>query len=511
MEAGFWRKLVPGEYYEAHYSDDDVAHERLPLWPVGRGLWVVHSADGDSWIEDVSGKDGETGPSHTYGFGTRGGRAVTRPPLYRFRERPDRDTLKNLIMEAIELAQAEDPEAAADVNIPKHVIVDGTERVTIARFLPEFVEFARAHAGAGDDSPKAKAKAKGKAKAKPTMHSTRVNPKAKDESSEEESAADDDDVWLLCEPTEDGNIGDEVEVDPAVDAVAGARGLKSVGDGWVLVEKVAADDVAGFVASIHKRARGVLEVGRGEPEGRKPRKGKRGAGGGVVDEAAGHGDDDEADPVAADVRTLWVNWDEHGERWKDFRDAVRESTEEPFADSPLEGTRTALHMARMMDRTGGCPRRWLEQWLREKHIETGDRVAHEMRVLTEVLRTAACYDQLNVGSVIGIEILCRRIATVVEAYSDPNKLNWANAKFYAGVPSSEEVIHPALRTQVSKKAKEEAELATARVRTAGLRAQPYGAEDLGGGEPESPAGGKGGGRNGRRGRGGKGPGVPAGG
>ena len=77
VEAGFWRKLVPGEYYEAHYSDDDVAHERLPLWPVGRGLWVVHSAGGDSWIEDVSGKDGETGPSHPYGFGTRGGRAVT--------------------------------------------------------------------------------------------------------------------------------------------------------------------------------------------------------------------------------------------------------------------------------------------------------------------------------------------------------------------------------------------------------------------------------------------------
>ena len=111
---------------------------------------------------------------------------------------------------------------------------------------------------------------------------------------------------------------------------------------------------------------------------------------------------------------------------------------------------------------------------------------------------------------IALEVLCRRIATVVEAFSGPSKPNWANTKFYAGAPAAEEVIHPALRTQVNKKAKEEAELATSRVRTAGVRGQPYGTDESGGGEPEAPAGGKGGGRAGRRGRGGgQAPGVVA--
>ena len=462
-EAGFWRKLLPGQYYEAHYVDDDVAHERLALWPVSRGLWVVHSADGDSWVEDVSGRDSETGPSHTYGFGPRGGRMVTRPPLYRFPDVVDEDSLRNLITEAIGLAEAEAPAGATRAPIPKHILVDADDRRTIARFMPDF-------------RPPSVARL-------PVVEGH---------------------VWLLCEQTSDGNIGDEVQMDPAVDVIAGLRGFKQIDDEKVLVEKVASADVAGFVTSIHVRCRAILGDGRTEPERRGPRK----LGGGTIEPAGQAGGDDDA--VAADVRTLWVQWDEHGERWKDFRDAVRESSEEPFVDIPLEGTRTALHMARMMDRTAGCPRRWLEQWLRDKHIETGDRVAHEMRVLTETLRTSACYDQLNIGSVVALEILCRRIATMVEAFSDPNRPNWSNARYYAGTPSADEVIHPALRTQVNKKAKEEAELASSRARTAGVRGQPFAGDDSGGADGDSPTGGGRGGRDKGKGRGragGQAPGV----
>jgi len=32
--AEWWHRLVPGQYFEVEYVDDDVAHERLALWPV---------------------------------------------------------------------------------------------------------------------------------------------------------------------------------------------------------------------------------------------------------------------------------------------------------------------------------------------------------------------------------------------------------------------------------------------------------------------------------------------
>ena len=57
---------------------------------------------------------------------------------------------------------------------------------------------------------------------------------------------------------------------------------------------------------------------------------------------------------------------------------------------------------------------------------------------------------------------------------------------------------------------QEERLQDARVQSAGARGQPPGAEDCGGGEPESPAKSEGSDRSGKRGRGGEeGPGVPA--
>ena len=56
-EEEFLRDLVPGDYIEAEYDGDDVAHERLLLWPVTQGLWVVHSPDADEWAEDIDSSD----------------------------------------------------------------------------------------------------------------------------------------------------------------------------------------------------------------------------------------------------------------------------------------------------------------------------------------------------------------------------------------------------------------------------------------------------------------------
>ncbi|CAK0817447.1 unnamed protein product [Prorocentrum cordatum] len=41
--------------------------------------------------------------------------------------------------------------------------------------------------------------------------------------------------------------------------------------------------------------------------------------------------------TAADISTLWVDYDNQGERYKSWRDMIRESSQEAFPDTPLEG------------------------------------------------------------------------------------------------------------------------------------------------------------------------------
>ena len=161
---------------------------------------------------------------------------------------------------------------------------------------------------------------------------------------------------------------------------------------------------------------------------------------------------------------MWVDWDRHSERYKAWRDVCAESTEEELDAKRIDGAATSLHMCKAMERQGGDPRAWLERWLREKRVENSDRVGHELRCLTDSLYLAGTVDQLNLGGLHCMETICRRIAAIVEAYATPGKPSWEHARFYSGVASSEEVVAPALRSQVVRRLKDEADLYSARSR-----------------------------------------------
>ena len=212
------------------------------------------------------------------------------------------------------------------------------------------------------------------------------------------------------------------------------------------------------------------------------------------------------DGAVDDLRTLWVGWDRHGERFKAWRDVVAESTEEELDAKRIEGASTALHMCKAMERQGGDPRMWLERWLREKRVESSDRVSHELRCLTDSLVLAGTVDQLNMGGLHCLETLCRRIAAIVEAYATPGKPSWEHARFYSGVASAEEVVAPSLRSQVVRRLKDEADLHSARSRA--LQRGGWNEEKTGGDAPGT-GGSRGAGRG--RGRGGRGDPPPAGG
>ena len=167
-----------------------------------------------------------------------------------------------------------------------------------------------------------------------------------------------------------------------------------------------------------------------------------------------------------DARTHWIDWDGHGERYKAWRTVVcRDSRQLDHAGLGLGGEGTALHMAKMMERQGGDPRLSAERWLREKGIERDSRTRHELSVLTNALHQGGTCDQLNVGGLGCLEVICRRIVVLVEAHRQPSRPNWTAARYLEGASMSEEVILPGLRSYAMRRAKEEVEIQNAQQRS----------------------------------------------
>jgi hypothetical protein len=216
-----------------------------------------------------------------------------------------------------------------------------------------------------------------------------------------------------------------------------------------------------------------------------------------------------ATPEAGDdVRTLWVSYDSHGERYKEFRDVISECSVQKYSDSPIDGPVSVLELLKHMQRHGGSPRLWFQSWYRDRKLETTDRSYHEMEVLVDMLHYGAVYDQLNLAALSWAEICARRIAQHVDAYSVAGKPpSWAMARHLSGRSSTSDAVPRELRQWATKNAKEESEILSSRARalagggaTAGGGDSVQDAEAVGALAPGAGAGGgrgRGRGRNGR--------------
>ncbi len=229
-----------------------------------------------------------------------------------------------------------------------------------------------------------------------------------------------------------------------------------------------------------------------------------------------------ADPAAGgdegeDLRTCWIDVDEAGIRYKEWRKVVLESTQESFRDSSLRGPSTCLEVCRKMQHHGGNPRLWFAEWARETNISKKDRAWHEVKTLIDTLYLAGTFDQVNMGALACLEVVARRLLQYVEAYAHGSEHpNWNAAKHIGGGDDSLSLMPEEMRTFASKLSREEAELESLRQKAKAPHAgaTPGGAASaaggvLAGGLPgaggdDAAAGGGGGrgrGRSGGRGRG----------
>ena len=200
------------------------------------------------------------------------------------------------------------------------------------------------------------------------------------------------------------------------------------------------------------------------------------------------------DPAGDDERTLWIDIDEHDEQWKPWRDVVRESFTRGWGKEwDLDGPPSCFEVSRHFDKNGGDPRLWLQLFESEKGIKRSDRLHHELSTLIDTLYYAGSVDQLNLGGLLCLEIVARRLEAIVEALRDgADNANWDTAKYLAGRRSAMDCVSSGLRSWASTQVQNEMRVQSYRTRARGLtgRAADTFEDDGGDDGAAAPSGGR---------------------
>ena len=104
-------------------------------------------------------------------------------------------------------------------------------------------------------------------------------------------------------------------------------------------------------------------------------------------------------------------------------------------------------------------------------MNSRERTAIEVTVLTDAMYLAGIYDQVNGPSLACMETLSLRLAQLIEAYSggDATKPNWSAAKYFQHSTGPLNLVPKVLRTHAHRLAKEEVEIENMRLRVAGVK------------------------------------------
>jgi len=123
--------------------------------------------------------------------------------------------------------------------------------------------------------------------------------------------------------------------------------------------------------------------------------------------------------TSSDARVLTVEYDQTGERFRSFRDAVTLADEVKWPDWPVPGKiMTVLWCLRFMLNRAGTPTLWHQTFVSLGKLNTNDHQVVFHDALCRILETAMCYDQLNCPALASLELICRQIQCIEERYKD---------------------------------------------------------------------------------------------
>ena len=198
-----------------------------------------------------------------------------------------------------------------------------------------------------------------------------------------------------------------------------------------------------------------------------------------------------------DLRVLPVKFEAGGRRHRPFAEAVDLlSEDEPQGGLMLEGPASVMWLAQSRRDGGGNFAMGHEHWVRTANISAGDRSVYEHEVLSRVLDSMLCTDQLNLPALQSAELVARRLQLIEEAHRiAPGAPDYSSADHFMGWASRQHgaAVAPRLREHVAgnlrgdaavakeaRKAAEEAKLRKTTHKKGGKRGQ-------GGDEPGSAA------------------------
>ena len=168
--------------------------------------------------------------------------------------------------------------------------------------------------------------------------------------------------------------------------------------------------------------------------------------------------------VLDDLRVLPVHFDSEGVRRRAFSMCVeRMSGETPQGGGlQLTGPPTCLNLMKSMRDQGFTPVTFHEHWMRSSEIPKGDRSTYEHEVISRVLESFACVDQLNLPALQGVELLCRRLQVIREAHRiSPSSPDYSAADHFMGwkYRKSGQGVDSGLAQHVANELKAEASIA----------------------------------------------------
>ena len=205
-----------------------------------------------------------------------------------------------------------------------------------------------------------------------------------------------------------------------------------------------------------------------------------------------------------ELRTLFVDFDEAGKRYKDWRVATRESATYRFGDFPHHGPPECLKFVRAVTEDYENIRRWFEAWCHEYHIGEADRLYHEMVNLVEVLHLGCTYDQLNMGALASFEMVTRRLMAIVEHINSGKESgNWSTARYLIQRRGPGDLMSRELHRHVAEESRTDREILDTRKKAASAVVDAAAAGGLPAlpGDDDGAGGGKARGKGGKRGRG----------
>ena len=280
-------EIVPGIPVAVFYSDDSVWHERIPIWRASEGLWMIVTPDADRYVEDLRGGAAD-GPAKVkikgkdFKYWSRVGGAT-----YRFSSGLTNEEFRARIKETYKellTAPGFDREWRPDSIIDMEGKVHPTSEFLGGLLTTHRLTGKKGVMVLGDPSSPA---------SRQQALISSVQPIAAPGSGY---------FWVCCEGRDGHQVGEVMEVDAGRDVMLGDIGLFQSPNGWIKMQRMTEEErlklVPAFVGATSSEEKPVV---------RAPT-------------AAELNEED-----AGDARTLFIDFDEQGSRFKLWRNVVLES------------------------------------------------------------------------------------------------------------------------------------------------------------------------------------------